>query len=290
MLSNLKKYQTDYVFFSVLRKPKVFSSALLNIKNPFVRDFAYNNEKHYLMQVPESLESFLSMKDKQSRSKYKRQMKKVEKEYKDRHEFKIFINEEDVDQFYKDAEIVAQKSQLRSLNIGFKPTKSNLNKKKWLARNGFFRSYILYLDNIPVCFMEGMNYKRHYSGENTGYNMEFDKLRLGTYLKLKMIEDISQTKCSDFLDFGLGSDQWKQSLSTNQYEEIRVKTYLPKFSNIFFIMTITVFEYLNRWTRVLLKKTMFYKSARKFLRSLFAKKILDKTEYNKVKINSRKLT
>ena len=179
----------------------------------------------------------------------------------------------DVDQFYEDAETVAQKSQLRAINVGFKSTKCELTKKKWLAKKGYFRSYILYINNMPVSFMEGINYDRHYFGENTGYNIEYEELRLGTYLKLKLIQDICETKCADFVDFGFGADMWKKRFSSMEFEEIRIKIYLPKFSNLLFKFTITVFSFLNKLARKLLKKTMLYEKSRKFIRSVFVKKI-----------------
>ena len=275
LLDNLRKEDIDYVFFSLLRRKAALSSNLLDIKNPLIRDFTPSNEKHFILKVPESLETFLSTKDKQGRQKLKKIVKKVESEYKGRHLVRVFVSEEDVDRFYEDAEKVAQKSQLRAINVGFRSTKKELMKKKWIAKKGYFRSYILYLNNIPVSFMEGVNYRRHFVGENTGFDMEYEKFQTGSYIKLKLIEDIAQTKCADFIDFQIGADRWKQNFSSQEDEEIRVKIYLPKFSNIFFKVTFTVFPYLNRLVRRLLKKTMLYEKTRKFIRSIFVKKNIE---------------
>ena len=273
LLSNINKYNVDYVFFDLIRKGTALSDCILKIKNPLIRDFAPNNEKHFMLKVPESLAEFLASKDKQRRSKFNRIIRKIESEYKGNCQVKIFTEEKDVEQFFRDAESVAQKSQLRAINVGFKSTKTELTKKKWLAKKGYLRSYILYLNGLPVCFMEGINYKRHYFGENTGYDMEYEDLRIGTYLKLKLVEDISQTKCADFIDFGFGADIWKKRFSSKLYEEMRIKLYVPKFSNLVFSTTITFFAYLNRWSRKLLRKLKLYKNVRKYFRSIFAMKV-----------------
>jgi hypothetical protein len=109
--------------------------------------------------------------------------------------------------------------------------------------------------------------------------MDYEKLRLGRYLQLKLIEDISQTKCADFIDFGYGPDSYKQSFSSQEYDDIRVKMCLPKLSNLPFKITFTVSTCLNKWTRELLKKTKLYDRARKSIRSVFARK-------TKVKVTS----
>ena len=119
--------------------------------------------------------------------------------------------------------------------------------------------------------MAGINYKRHFLVEYLGFNMEYEKMRIGRYLQLKLIHDIAQTKCADFLDFGFGGDSYKRELSSQKDEDIRIKIYSPKFSNIFFTITITIFSYLNSWTRLLLKKTMLYEKIRKIIRIIFAR-------------------
>jgi len=279
LLDNLKKSDIDYVFFNLLRKNTAVSSTVLNIKNPLIKDFTPDYEKHFLLKVPESLESFLSTKNKQSRHNLKKLIKRLEKEYDGKYQVRIFTDEEEVEQCFEDMENIAQKSYLRALNVGFTLTENQLYKNKWLANKGYFRSYILYLNKIPVAFIQGTIYKRHFLGENMAFNMDYEKWRLGRYLQLKLIEDISQTKCADFIDFGYGPDSYKQSFSSQEYDDIRVKMCLPKLSNLPFKITFTVSTCLNKLTRELLKKTKLYDRARKSIRSVFARK-------TKVKVTS----
>ena len=272
LLDNLRKSEVDFASFNLLRKNTAFSSALLNISNPLIRDFTPYYEKHFILKTPESLDSFLSTKSKQSRHNLKKVIKQLEKEYEGKYQVRIFTDEKDVDQCFEDMENVSQKSYLRALNVGFKPTKNQLLKKKWLANKDYFRTYLLYLNNIPVAFIQGMIYKRHFLGENMAFDMAYEKLRLGRYLQLKLIEDIANSKCADFIDFGYGPDSYKESFSSDQYDDIRIKIYLPKLSNLFFKITFTIFSYLNKWTRNLLIKTKLYDRTRKSVRSVIAKK------------------
>lgn len=270
---NLRKENIDYIFFNLLRGKTAFSSDLLNIKNPLIREVVPNYEKHFILKVPESLESFLATKDSKNRYTLKKVIKKLESEYKGKHSVRVFEKEEEVEKCFEDIEIIAKKSQLRAINVGFKPTEDELKEKKWLAKNGYFRTYILYLNDLPVSYMSGTNYERHFLIEFLGFDLTYEKMRVGRYLQLKLIEDIAQAKCADFIDFGFGGDSYKKEMSTTREDEIRLKTYLPKSSNIVFIITISLSSIINRWTRKLLKKTQLYEKVRKLIRLMSLKKV-----------------
>lgn len=272
MIPTLKENGIDYIYFSLLPKASELGKKLLKIRNPLIGDPVPVSTEHFLLSVPENLDTYLGTKEGKSRGKLRRIIKRIHKEYENNFEIKVFTEADDIDLFFDHAEQIALKSHLRPLNIGFRATPEEQNRKRWLAQNGLFRSYILYLNRKPSSFVVGINYKRHYYVENIAFDMDYEKLRLGTYLRLMVIEDISKTKCADKIDYGHGTDEYKQNFSSRKITSIRVKLYKPKFSHIFFIAYQTFFSLLNKWGRYTLKKTKIYDKVRKITRTILMKK------------------
>ncbi len=272
IIPSLKNNDIDYIFFSLLPQESNLGKSILKIRNPLIGDPVPVFTDHYILKVPENLESYLASKDSKSRGKLRRIIRRLENEYENSIDIKVYTDERQIDQFFEHAEAIMEKSHLRPLKIGFKDTEEEKKKKRWLAENGFFRSYILYLNGKPISFIVGINYKHHFFAEHIGFDMEYEKLRVGTYLRLKVIEDIAQTKCAEIIDYGHGSDEYKQNFSSKKINSIRIKIYKPKFSHVFFIAFQVFFSFLNKGGRLLLQKTNIYNKVRKTARTILMKK------------------
>jgi len=181
----------DYVYFTLLAKDALFTRYISNICHPLKRDLTPLIEEHYLLKVPESLDGYFKTKDAKSRYNLKRLMKQLENTYKENIAIRIFTDSKDVEEFCEHAEIIAQKSHLRPLNVGFRSTPTEIKKKKILANIGFFRSYVLYLNGEPSAFICGILYKKSFFTEHIGFDVQYEKLSIGSYLLLKSIEDIA---------------------------------------------------------------------------------------------------
>jgi hypothetical protein len=272
ILSILKKNDVDYVFFSLIPEKSTLAKYLLEYPNPLVKDHFPIFDNHYMLQTPADLETFLSTRNANSRQKFKRLIRRVDKDFGEDIMVKIYTSLSEIALCFEDAEIIAQKCQLRALNLGFRATAEELKKKMWLASNGYFRGYILYVDKIPVSFILGINYKSNFYLEYTGLTLEYEKYQLGTYLYLKMIEDISKNGIADNIDFTHGSDLYKKILSSSNIKDIRIRLYIPKISNILFNLNLSFSSLLNKFGRVVLKKTGYYSKVRKGIRDKLKKK------------------
>lgn len=238
------------------------------LKNPLKKDLTPLIEDHFLLEIPESLEDYFKKKDAKSRYNLKRIMKQVDNTYKDNTSIKIFTAPEDVEVFCEHAEFIAQKSHLRPLNAGFRSTQNMIKKKIILANLGFFRSYILYLDGKPSAFINGILYKRNFLTEHIGFDIQYEKLSVGSYLLLQVIEDIASNKYADKIDYSFGSDSYKKRFSSLCNEDIRIKLFIPKFSNVLFMINIAIFTGTNNFIRTILKKMGTYDKVRKTVRKI----------------------
>jgi Acetyltransferase (GNAT) domain len=263
-----RKNDIDYVYFNLLSRESIFVKYLSTIKNPLKRDPASLLEEHFLLEIPESLEGYFKTKDAKSRYNLKRMMKQLENTYKENITIRIFTEAEDVEVFCEHAEIISQKSHLRPINAGFRSTPAEIKKKKILANIGFFRSYILYLKEKPAAFISGIIYKRSFLTEHIGFDIQYERLSIGSYLLLKAIEDIASNKCADIIDYSYGSDSYKKRFSSLFNEDIRIRLFIPKISNLFFMMNIAFFTAITNLTRKMLKKTGMYTKIRKTVRNM----------------------
>jgi hypothetical protein len=252
----LKVYNIDYAFFSALQSKTILADYLLK-KNPsFVNDPLPLLDKHYYMKVPRCLNEYLGTKDSRRRRRLKKVIEIVESEFS--WEIKMFRDKTEIDQFFNDAETIAVKSYPRAINQGFFPTCEEREKRLWLASKGMFLSYILYLDDLPAAFIHGTLYKKRFCTEDIGFNVDYEKYSLGTYLRLKVIDNLAETGLANILDYGYGSDEYKRLFSTTNNDEARIKMYLPGLSNYTFITIQLLFSKLNRIFRRVLEMMGLY--------------------------------
>ncbi len=268
----LKKNNVDYVFFSLVPGKSRITKYLLKISNPLMKDRVPTYEDHYVLQTPPDLETFLTTRNTNSRQKFRRLIRRIEKDFPDNLVFKVYTSADDLEFFIENAELISQNCQLRALNVGFRATDNEIIKKKWLASKGYFRGYMLFINSKPVSFILGINYKRNFYLEYTGLTLEYEKYQLGTYLYLKMIEDISKNGVADSIDFTHGSDLYKKILSSINLEDVRIRLYIPRFSNLLFILIISFNSLINKFGRFILKKTGYYSKVRKHIRDRFKRK------------------
>lgn len=263
------KNNIDYISFALLSGESIFAKYLSMIKNPLKKDLTPLIEEHFLLEMPESLDGYFKTKDAKGRYNLKRILKQLDNTYKDKIFIRSFTSEEDVEVFCDHAELAAQKSHLRPLNVGFKSSPDLIKKKKFLAGMELFRSYILYIDENPSAFINGILYKRSYFTEHIGFDIAYERFSIGSYLLLRVIDDISSNKLADIIDYGYGSDPYKKRFSSLCHEDVRIRLFIPKISNIFFMINIAFFTTITNLTRKLLKKTGFYTKTRKAIRKFF---------------------
>ena len=96
----------------------------------------------------------------------------------------------DLDGFIRDAESVATQTYQRSLGVGFLADERQRARTRMLMDRGWFRSYVLYLDERPVAFEQGEAYRSRFSCIAAGYDPALRQHRIGGYLLTKVIEDL----------------------------------------------------------------------------------------------------
>ena len=173
------------------------------------RAFSVRRIEHWKGSVPETYEAFLAARGRKHRGHFRRLFKHFEAEFGDKIRYATFTKVEEVELFCKAAEEIAQNTYQRGLNAGFADNEENRRRLTLAAQKGWFRGYVVFVDDKPLAFWGGENVKDVMYVAWTGYNPAYRKFELGTIVYLKMVEDLISLKVRR-LDYGLGSAQYKE--------------------------------------------------------------------------------
>lgn len=174
---------------------------------------------HYKGAVGSIKKSFLDTLTAKERYNYRRRERKILERYEGKIQIQRFCTSEDVKCLMDQAEIVAAKSYQRGLSVGFKHTKVIQRRLEFEAKRGWMRSYILYLDNVPVAFWIGSIHKGTLYSDFIGYDHEYGEYRPGLYLVMKVLEEVcvpGAAQRATQLDFGSGDSEWKKAIIGDQ--------------------------------------------------------------------------
>ena len=184
------------------------------------------------LELDESLESFLAQKQKKTRNSLRRRVKKLSEKGGGTLECIRVENEDQVDEFYRDAYAIAEKSwQFQSLGRRLEETalyRENLHR---LARIGCLRAYLLKCGGRPAAFVIGYQYQDVLQFEQTGFAPEFSAYSPGTVLFYLMMQDLYRHRRPSFVNHGTGVTPHKRLFSNRASLDTRVFLFRPTLRN-----------------------------------------------------------
>jgi CelD/BcsL family acetyltransferase involved in cellulose biosynthesis len=180
---------------------------------------------HWELDVPDSYDAFLKSLSKSTRDGAKRYARKLEQEYGDRLELRVFRELSERERIFKDLAEVADTTYQHQLGVAFAQTSAQRALVTALLERGDFRAYVLYLDGVPVAFWQGHAYRGVFSVGVPGYDRAHAELRVGNYVLLKLIADLCADPEVHTLDYGFGDAEYKRRFGTRRREEQDVHLY-----------------------------------------------------------------
>jgi Acetyltransferase (GNAT) domain len=165
---------------------------------------------------------------KSTRNSTKRYRKKVERDLGDRLQLRRFDNEGDLERIFSDTDPVARKTYQRGLGVALEDTPEQRSVIEVGLRRGWFRTYVLYLDERPIAFWPGYAYRGTFFIGTPGYDPEFSEYRIGMYLLGRMIDEFCGDPAVQAVDFGFGDAEYKRRFGSESWEECSVLLYAPR--------------------------------------------------------------
>jgi hypothetical protein len=195
---------------------------------PFLaRQHVMESEIHWELSLPESLDDVLRSLSTSSRKNTKWYTRRLERDYKDSLAVRIFTEPAELDDFFRDVEAVSAKTYQRALGVSFGDTPAHRERTRVSMEQGWFRGYVLYLDGRPCAFQHGELYGGRFRLGTPGYDPELARLSVGTYLLLRLIDDLCADDNARVFDYGLGDADYKRRFGTRSWTEGSVLIYAP---------------------------------------------------------------
>lgn len=250
----------SYLYQSAINKPGLLS-----------RDYIRKKESHWSMTLPGTMEDFYKAKTKKSRQSFKNAINKVNKNF--HVTYKSFTDENNIDLLLNDAEEVAKRTYQRGLGVEFDRSKENDNRIKFIAKCGWLRACVLYLNGIPCSFAIGSLYNKVLYLNFIGYNPEYKKYEIGTILLLKMVENLIVEKVHE-IDFGFGDAFYKQHFGNKNEIESSVCIYSTSIKGVMInILRTTIVGSSGMATKILKRMNILSK-----IKKYWRKQVIQKSE------------
>jgi len=172
--------------------------------------------QHRSARLADSFDAYLAQLGAKTRSDLRSTRKKFIAHVKEGYRTRCFRAPDEVAEFVADAMAVSRKTyQYRQLDAGLQDRDALVRRYRATAGLGWFRSYILYVDDAPIAFQAGHLYRGRYHAQEIGYDPAWAQHHVGIFLHTEIIAELAACgENVDWFDFGIGDTQHKQRLST----------------------------------------------------------------------------
>lgn len=180
---------------------------------------------HWVLDLPDSFETFLSGLSSSTRESVKRYGRKLTKEYGDRLHIQVFRSPSELDQLFEQVSQVAEKTYQGGLGVAFTGDELQRNLTRLAMERGWFRAWVLSLDGTPCAFWHGEAYRGVFRIGIPGYDPAVGHLRVGNFVLMRLIEDLCADDDVHTLDYGFGNAEYKRRFGSRSWQEEDVLVY-----------------------------------------------------------------
>ena len=218
--------EVEVVFFNHLRVDSPVFRQLRGL-GAWRRDSFFKSETHWRMAIPAGMDDFYQPLSSKHRNNLRRLVKKLEGDFPQL-EVRLYTQTEDVDRAVAEAGGINEKTYQGALGVGVGANDRTRSLLQVAAREGWFRGYLLYLEGAPAAYQFALKYGRVYFGESVGFDPKWRDYRVGTYLFLRVLEELCRSGAIDFYDFGFGDAEYKRNYSSEHWQEASLCVFSPR--------------------------------------------------------------
>lgn len=232
LMSALRSGEADVVVFPNLRTDgAAFASATR--RPPFLlRQHVFDRKVHRRRHLPESFDAFLASLSRRTREGIRRHERRLLRAHGDELSVRSLDGPDDVDAFFGAARPVAAATYQGGLGVGVSGSELERALTMLAASRGWLRARVLYLGDRPIAFWHGFAYRGVFQTHVPGYLPEYRDLNVGTYLLLRLIDDLCADPSIDVLDFGFGEAEYKRRFGDEGWEEADVAVFAPTLTGL----------------------------------------------------------
>lgn len=189
-------------------------------------------EKHKTLVLSDSVDEFLASRSRHARGELRALERRLTRKYGERLSVRIFRAPEEIDQLFADMDRVSATTYQRALRVGFDDSEEQRETIALALDRGWFRAYVLYLDAEPIAYRSGFVYRGRFTGSKTGYDPTYRHDRVGTYLLVRLIDNLCADNAVHVLDLGYGDAEEKRRFSSSSSDEAHPLIFAPTFTGV----------------------------------------------------------
>jgi len=195
----------------------------------FARDRGLSLRMHRRLDLPGTYEEFLRSRSKSTRESIKRYSRKLERDLGQKLRMRVFSETRDIDEMFAATETVAAKTYQRGLGVALADNDQARRLVRLGLERGWFRTWVLYVDEEPVAFWPGWTYGGTFYVGTPGYDPALAEYRLGTYILMRIIGELCADPAVGTIDYGPGDSEYKRRFSNAEWDETDVLVFAPTF-------------------------------------------------------------
>ena len=182
--------------------------------------------RHWAADLPDSFEAFQKGLPKSLRGNVRRDGRKLLEAYGQRLEILRLQTEADLERVLSDVEHVARTTYQRGLGAGFSADGDGPQVRLALQR-GWFNAWVMYIDGVPCAYEVGHVYGGTFFSAAKGFDPAYGRHNVGTFLQMRMFEDLCADPAVREVDFGFGDADYKRRCATRGWDETDFAVYAP---------------------------------------------------------------
>ncbi len=217
--SSLSRGEADAAYLNLLKTDSNLYKLARELPGVLTRDHISVTQAHFSASIPGSVKEFYAGLSPRVRKHAKSRDRRIANDFSGGVRVQCFRQHVEVRNLIEDVEQVARSSYQRGLGVGFIDSAEMRDRLELKAQMGWLRSYVLYLRDRPAAFLVGDVNRSTFGVDYTGYDPEFTAYSPGTYLILKIIEDLARSGGISAFDFGPGDAEYKRVLSDHRWAE-----------------------------------------------------------------------
>jgi len=219
LLAVLERGEADVCVIRHVPLPSPLRDAILQHVPRHRRSIERRAEVRWSRPIPDDYDELLATLSKNARKGLRSSISRLEREFGDRLALRAFRSPSELDGYFHDAEEISRETYQRDLGVGFRDDDAARRLATFTAERGWFRGWVLYLDERPVAFDLGVVYRQTFHWISGGFDPAFAEHRPGAYLTARILKEICADPAVSALDFGLGDADYKRRLACSRQLE-----------------------------------------------------------------------
>jgi hypothetical protein len=267
----LREHEGDVAMLSSLRTDSPMYNCAKGRTRFRSRPYCEDPRPHWSITLSGSFDEFVQRLAPKTRGKRKQEANRILRDFSGCVKIDCFRKPVEVERMLENAEEIAHKTYHRGLGVGFLASDENRRRFRGEAEKGGLRAYILYLANRPCAFLIGTLQGEVFYGDFMGYDPAYRKYSLGTFLLLRIIEDLCSVGARRF-DFGFGDAWYKEHFCDCEWQESSIHVFAPSLVGLTLRMLHICTAVTNEAATSVLKQLHLVLRVKRMWRDLYIRK------------------